>query len=415
MRTQDHLFSRNKWSIAAAEQRHRLEADVSNMDENMLLNTPILELCNYLAQKYRINIPILKKDQVIIEQRAAQVAQNTFPAHATSATSPSRMVAGTIIEVTIPFDGTPECFHMQPTTFTFHPPSGDVRGNSVIIQLEGVGLVADMVRAQIQQIITEIGKNLRYLQIDANRFNGNLYSYAHTVVEQQRQKINSDPDAAAAGIKVKARTADMDSEPMSEERRTVTPVLSPPAQTNVLPSLALKDYEQILQALPTIAQTIRLSPSILKTMDDAALRAYFLIQLNARFASNSGGETFVFMGNSDLCIRAEDKNIFVAECTFWAGREQFAATLNQLLGVRKWRDVRAAIIVFQRDHPFTEMRDSLRAIIRSHSSFKRELPQLSDTTFLYGFTHHGFTHHEDRSHEFLLTVLAFDVPYPQKT
>lgn len=374
----------------------------------MLLNTPILELCNYLAQKYKISIPILKKDQLIIEQRAAQVALNTFPARAMSSNSSTRIVAGTIIEVAVPFDGTPECFHMQPTTFTFHPPTGDVQGNFVIIQLEGVGLVADMVHVKIQQIMAEINKNLNYLQTDANRFNGNLHSYAHTLVAQQRKKINNDPDAAtAAGYKLKARTADIDSEPTPEERRTLTPVLSPPAQIKVIPSLALKDYEQILQALPTIAQTMRLSPSILRTMDDAALRAYFLIQLNARYESKSSGETFVSMGNSDLRIRTEGKNIFVAECKFWEGREQFAATLNQLLGDQNWRDVRAAIILFQREQPFTEMCDSLRAIMRSHSSFKRELPQLADTTFLY-----GFTHHDDRNREFLLTVFAFDVPYP---
>ena len=369
------------------------------MDENMLLNTPIHELCNYLAQKYRTSIPILKKDQIIIDQHAAQVPLSIDRTQ-------SRRVAGTVVNVAVPFDGDPQCFHMQPTTFTFHPPRGDVQDNFVIFQLEGVGLVADVVRAQTQQVITAIEQNLKYLQTDTNRFNGNLYSYANLLVDRQRKKALSDPDATpASGFKLKNRDADLPSDSIGEERRALTPVLPLPTQIKATPTLALKDYEQILQLLQTTSQTMRHSPSVLKTMDEAALRAYFLIQLNARFDGIGSGETFAFLHTSNICIRVDGKNIFVAECKFWAGPEIYAATLNQLLAYENWRDAKAAIMVINRDHAFAEMVDTLRTATRNHSSFKRELSQLSDTTFIY-----GFAPRDEPNREILLTVLAFDVP-----
>jgi hypothetical protein len=50
------------------------------------------------------------------------------------------------------------------------------------------------------------------------------------------------------------------------------------------------------------------------------------------------------------------------------------------------------------------MLESMRATINSHSNFKLELPQLSETAYPYVFAHHG-----DRNREMLLTVLAFDL------
>ena len=403
--------------MVAADQRRRLEFEVNSMDEGMLLNTPIHELCNYLAAKYRTSIPILKTDQILIEQQEAQVAVPIPPASIGADGRQSRIVAGSIVKVSVPFEGDPACFHMQPTTFTFHPPLGDVEGDFVIFQLEGVGLVADMVRVKIQQIVIDIGQNLKYLQTDTNRFNGNLYSYANLLVDQQRKKVLSDPDTAGAtGFKLKDRGTDAPNpaspptDPGATARRTLTPVLTLPKQSKLIPTLALKDYEQILQALQNSTQVLRRSPSVLKVMDAAALRAYFLIQLNDRFEDKSGIETFGFAGKSDIRIRTEDKNIFVAECIVWAGPAAFITTLNQLLAYENWREVKAAIIVFARDraeldNSFADVLDALRVATRNHSSFKRELPQLSDTIFLY-----GFAPLDEPQREILLTVLTVDVP-----
>ncbi len=376
------------------------------MDEAMLLNTPIHELSNYFAQKYRTSVPVLLKDQVTIEQHAAQIDLRNDPTRMDRARAHPQWVAGTRVEVTLPFEGDAACFHMQPTTFTFHPPQGEVAGNCVIFTIEGVVLSADLIRTRIQNMIAEIAKNLRYLQTDANRFNGNLYSYANLLIERQRKKALSDPDAPAAGFRLRAREGELPSAPAAERRQLTPP--TPPIiipQPKAEPELAMKDYDDILQAIVQTAQTLRLSPSALAVMDDTTLRSHFLIPLNARFESRNNQETFTFAADADLSIRIEDKAIFVAAAHFWTGEARILALLDQLLAADAWREVKAALIVINRGRPFAAMLDSLRAALRGHAGFKRELPQLSDTTYLYAF---GGSAGSTR--DMLLTVLAFDVP-----
>lgn len=40
---------------------------------------------------------------------------------------------------------------------------------------------------------------------------------------------------------------------------------------------------------------------------------------------------------TDILIRVEDKNIFIAECKFWAGAKLLCDTIDQLLGYLSWR------------------------------------------------------------------------------
>jgi hypothetical protein len=297
---------------------------------------------------------------------------------------------------------------MQPTTFTFHPPHGQVEGNTLAFAIEGVALSPDVLRTRIQQTLNEIGKNLRYLQTDVNRFNGNLSSYAHLQIERQRKKVLSDPDAPTAGFKLKERTPEAN--PLPEARQELTPPLPPliANQPKRDPLLAVQDYEEILRLLQQTAHTLRHSPSALAMMEDATLRSHFLIPLNAHFEAKHTRENFTQIGDAELGIRIDERYIFVAACRFWHDERALSATLDHLLATAMWRDAKAALVLFNRHQMYAPMLDAVRATIRHHSSFKRELPQLSDTTYLYTFGG-PVDGRADTSREHLLTVLAFDV------
>jgi hypothetical protein len=59
---------------------------------------------------------------------------------------------------------------------------------------------------------------------------------------------------------------------------------------------------------------------------------HYLVQLNGQYQGAATGETFNHTGKTDILIRHENKNIFVAECKFWGGYEELIATTTQLLG-----------------------------------------------------------------------------------
>jgi hypothetical protein len=147
------------------------------------------------------------------------------------------------------------------------------------------------------------------------------------------------------------------------------------------------------------------SPAAFASMDEEALRTHFLVQLNGHYEGQATGETFNYEGKTDILIRADGKNIFIAECKFWGGPKKLTETLDQLLGYSSWRDTKVAVLVFNRNKDFSKVLESVQSTIVAHSNCKRVVGAQSETSFRY-----VFSHRDDANREMTLSVLAFNVP-----
>ena len=84
--------------------------------------------------------------------------------------------------------------------------------------------------------------------------------------------------------------------------------------------------------------------------DEETLRDVLLFVLNANWAGQVTGETFIGLGKTDISLRWRDLDAFIAECKFWHGARHFSDAVEQLLGrYVVWRDTRVALILFVRD------------------------------------------------------------------
>ncbi len=61
------------------------------------------------------------------------------------------------------------------------------------------------------------------------------------------------------------------------------------------------------------------SPQDFKDMKEEDLRQHFLVQLNGQYEGQATGETFNYDGKTDILIRIDGRNIFIAECKYWGG------------------------------------------------------------------------------------------------
>lgn len=131
--------------------------------------------------------------------------------------------------------------------------------------------------------------------------------------------------------------------------------------------------------------------------------------LNANYEGQATGETFNYGGKTDILIRANNKNVFIAECKFWRGEKKFIETINQLLGYTSWRDTKTAIFLFNKNKDLTSVLEKVKKSVKSHPCYKREYSLKSDklkkeTIFSYVFHQPG-----DKNRELILTVMCFDV------
>lgn len=140
-------------------------------------------------------------------------------------------------------------------------------------------------------------------------------------------------------------------------------------------------------------------------MKEEDLRQHFLVQLNGQYEGQATGETFNLSGKTDILIRAEDKNIFIAECKFWEGPESLVKAIDQLLGYSSWRDTRTALLIFNRDRQLSTVLAKIPEVVKQHPNFRRKVEYKSETGFRF-----VLHHRDDVARELILTILVFEVP-----
>lgn len=196
----------------------------------------------------------------------------------------------------------------------------------------------------------------------------------------------------------------------TEVRKKIYPVMptASSAPYKPEPTLGEKDYEHILGVMQGMTQVMELSPSAFHNVDEEALRSHFLVQLNGHYQGQATGETFNYEGKTDILIRSEGRNIFIAECKFWSGPKNLLETIDQLLGYSSWRDTKTAVVVFNRNRDFSKVLAAIPEKVRTHQNYKKDLPGSTETIFRY-----LFANRDDWNREMYLTVMAFDVPTPR--
>lgn len=264
------------------------------------------------------------------------------------------------------------------------------------------------IRPEIDRTLNEIEQHLEWVSIDVNRFNESLRADAEQTILRRRDRILTNQGRVASlGIPLKNRPNAPQTYVLPSVRRKVIPVL-PAASTMPYepePALDLEHYEHILSVIQNMAQVMERSPSAFKAMGEEDLRQHFLVQLNGQFEGNATGETFNVSGKTDILLRANGRNIFIAECKFWGGPKLFREAIDQLLGYTAWRDTKTAILVFNRGTSLSTVLAGIKAEVERHPNYKRTLNWQHETGFRYEFHHTG-----DANREFTLTVLVFDIP-----
>lgn len=407
MTKEGFLFNQVDWFSVERHQENQLSKELSDIDGDRLLNTSTDDLCNHFEQKFRIDVPILREDEIIADQNEVDIDVSHDPMRAIFDRSRPYFIKGTEIEITIPFDGDAEAFKIQPSTYTSSPPRAEVRGQALILRIQGTDLSPESVKSKIQSTKSSINRYLNNLRSNVSGWNNRINSLARQQIENRKKKLLVDRNLVASlGFPLKERGNNMTYTALNV-RRKITPTL-PKASSKPFkpePTLATDDYEHILSVIENMANVMERSPSAFKSMNEEALRSHFLVQLNGHYEGQATGETFNYEGKTDILIRSEGKNLFIGECKYWGGPKKLTETIDQILGYSSWRDTKVAILIFNRRKDLSRVISAIPEAVTTHNNYKKSLPQVSETHFRY-----IFAHRDDANREMVLSILVFDVP-----
>jgi len=77
-----------------------------------------------------------------------------------------------------------------------------------------------------------------------------------------------------------------------------------------------------------MALVMERSPKAFSEMDEESIRQHFLVQLNGQYEDRQQAKHLTSVGKTDILVRVEGQDIFIAECAFWKGEKYFTEKIE---------------------------------------------------------------------------------------
>jgi hypothetical protein len=407
--SQKYLFNEADVFAVIESQKAKLKQRVQDIPSNKLLNASEHDLVQALVEEGRLDVPVLKDEDSYLEVsgRETQVDVTGDPRFMGPIGRGPVYRAGNENIIAVPFEGEADFFKIRPNRFTSSPPQAEIGKRELLLRFVRMDHDAAAIKRESEQTIKEIKDHLNWLREAVGPYNQHLEELVRSHVKERKDRLLKDANMAEAiGLPMKKREGVPVTYAVPVKKR-VPKIEEIKIEDTFKPEpvLAMTEYEEILRIMKNMTQVMEQSPHAFVKMGEEDLRTHFLVQLNGVYEGQATGETFNFKGKTDILIRVEGKNIFIAECKFWKGEKAFHETIDQLLSYLSWRDTKAAVAVFNRNAGFSNVLTKIAEAVPKHPNFKRDLGKQDDSTFRYVFGQPG-----DANREITLTVLAFDVP-----
>lgn len=401
-RERNYLFSSQDGGAVMRAQISAACAEADGLPEQRLLNTDVEALVVYFLDKYSVAVPILDREGMEGSHHERQyAAYDQWDRR-------SIMVPGEAYDFEVPFTGEADVFHMQPNSFDTNPPVAVVSGNKLKFTIAGRTLEPEKVKHEVDSLLNSIDRYLAWHRAMWAGYPDQLGREVRQRITARSERLLQQKTSAAAlaglGIKIKEKPDDARTFVPPNVKQKIKPQL-PPMRPALPPEPTLdKDiYQNILGLIRGAGRSIEQSSSRTRSLDEETLRDMFLVPLNAHFG-NATGEAFNVTGKTDILIRHESGNIFVAEFKIWGGEKRFLATIDQLLSYLSWRDTKTAIVMFNRNSGFSGVVAKMRELVKTHPNYVSGPVKLDETSDSY-----TFSLPQDKDRQITVSLLAFDL------
>ena len=400
--TDELLFAANDLPSVLEARRRAAGQAIDDWDPDQLLGTADADVMDYLVAEYSVACPVLHRDrtELLPVSEEVQTGRGAFSGRPVE----QRM---TKLVLAVPFGGEQDVFKYRASQFSMNPPRAQVRAGELRLTWTGDpqgGRNPEAIRQYFDGQLDSIETLLRSSCGDVERHNASLRTEVSYHLAQRKARLLADRQLEAGlGFPVRQRPDAAQYAVPASRRKIDTPRPAASGPYRPEPVLSEAQYEQALAVLRNARNALERSPSMTAHLDEEKIRDLLLMSLNAQFEGAAAGEVFNAAGKTDILIRAEDRNVFIAECKIWRGPKTIRDALDQLLTYLTWRDTKAALILFIRSGQPTEIISKAVKEIEDHPNYKRTVAAGEDGE-RYDFVLHA---NGDPNREIRLAFLPF--------
>lgn len=388
----------------------KTKGEINALENEYVLKASMTELEEYFLDKTTIEPLVLHADKYYIENQSGTKIDVTHDFCRAVFPGERAIVQGTSLDIAIPYEGNRGLWNIRPSTFTLSGyPEIEVRDDTILLTFSFPDDSADSegLKKQIESQVQSLAGAVRNLRVDVENHNKTVRGIIKSTLENKRQKALAATNAVT-GLGIPMKRKDAPPAFTVPIKRRKSPMKRPTVPTEKYkpePVLDDTEYEHILEIMHSMSLVIERSPASFASLDEEAIRTHFLIQLNGHYEGDASGETFNASGKTDILIRVDNRNVFIAECKFWRGPKSFSDAIEQLLSYLSWRDLKCALLIFNKTKDSSKIKEKMHEIMSQRPEHRKTVKHVPE-----GNSRYIFVKESDPAREIVITTLLFDLP-----
>lgn len=286
------------------------------------------------------------------------------------------------LKVKLPFNGDKKIFLHRPSSYDLNPPLYDElnRGGAVYYidyrtENREPEEIKEDIEVDIEHWTEKVEKYVGNLNDDIESMQEKFRKDARKAIERRRSNIETKQQVMDE-LGVETGTPGNQGYVVPEKKRDIQIKASDNDSTSeILPE---QTFIEILDIIDDLGVNIERSAERVRDLDEESLRDIFLAGINSHYAGLATGESFNRSGKTDILLRYDNKNLFVAECKFWKGQLQYKEAINQLLNNLTVRDTQASLLIFSKNLGYSQMKDRVREATKDHEQYEASNSEFTD-------------------------------------
>ncbi len=402
------IFAEIDFSVVTRALLERLNERIRKEDKNYLLNVNRTEYLAHLNSEFKTTPLVLGFDKITVSSSEQMIPAEAFPPM--SYVRHGAYYPKQVVKYHIPFTGDSQLLRCIPNPRLMDSRPVLVQGSELCFEIVDFYGDPKQISGRAESTVSLIRQQAASLEKNISEINQQVRQQAESSFDARKAEIMKQQQLLAAlGVPVKRS----DNVPRSfavpaTARKQVVP--KPVASSDrYAPEPALDEtiYGEILQTIFETGCVFERLPSTYADKDEETLRDHLILNLEPRFQINTTGETFNKSGKTDILMRYQGKNVFVAECKFWRGQKQHQDTLDQLFSYLTWRDSKTAIVYFVDTKEMTAPLKAIEETTSAHSCFVADKGKREESWFRFEFHLPG-----DSGRPVHVAILCFHLPKP---